>query len=599
MAQEFRRHTMSPADAQRATILVVEDVPANLSVLLDLLSGAGFTVLVAEDGESALEQVAYAQPALILLDVMMPGLDGFATCRQLKANPATREIPVIFMTGLSDTVDKVRGLELGAVDYITKPFQHEEVLARVNTHLELQQLKLRLQESEERLARIIESATDAIVAFDSDGRITLFNRAAERVFRCPSNAAIGRACEAFFSPSLYGLVGDFMRGNPRRASIWLPDGLGAVRADGESFRIEASLASAEARDQPIYILFVRDIEERRKAEAEVGQLRGLNRYLQDELLEAEAGANLVGTAGLQGVMQHVRQVAGTDASVLVTGETGTGKELIAQAIHRMSARSGKPLVKLNCAVLPANLIESELFGHEKGAFTGALARKAGRFELADEGTLFLDEVGELALDLQAKLLRVLQNGEFERLGSTRTQKSDVRIIAATNRNLAEEAAAGRFRADLYYRLNVFPIELPPLRARPEDIAQLVEHFVSHYAAKYGRHIDAVTDAQLNVLRAYRWPGNVRELQHVIERAVILTQGSQLALGDWFRDATPTPTPAAGGALTLEEAERAHILKVLEQTDWRVSGKAGAAERLGLRPTTLESRMKRLAINRKA
>jgi len=294
------------------------------------------------------------------------------------------------------------------------------------------------------------------------------------------------------------------------------------------------------------------------------------------------------------VMQQVRQVASTDASVLVTGETGTGKELIAQAIHRMSVRSGKPLVKLNCAALPANLIESELFGHEKGAFTGALTRKAGRFELADHGTLFLDEVGELALDLQAKLLRVLQDGEFERLGSTRTQKADVRIIAATNRNLAAEAAAGRFRADLYYRLNVFPIELPPLRERPEDVGPLVGHFVHHYSTKYGKHIEAVPDAQLSVLRAYRWPGNVRELQHVIERAVILSRGSQLALGDWFRDATP----AACQTVTLEEAERAHILKILEQTDWRVSGKAGAAERLGLRPTTLESRMKRLAINRK-
>jgi len=585
---------MSPADTDRPQILVVEDFPANLSMLLDLLSGAGFAVAVAEDGESALEQVNYVHPKLILLDVMMPGLDGFATCRQLKANPATRDIPVIFMTGLADTADKLKAFELGAVDYITKPFQYEEVLARVSTHLELQQLRLRLQASEDRLSRIIESATDAIVALDHEGHITLFNHAAERVFRCPSSAAVGQPSRQFLSPPLCELLAGFMESRERRAPIWLPDGLSAVRADGEPFLIEASLSCAEADDQPIYILFMRDIEERRKAEAEVGQLRGLNRYLEEELLEAEAGANLVGTAGLQLVMQQVRQVAGTDASVLVTGETGTGKDLIAQAIHRMSARSGKPLVKLNCAALPANLIESELFGHEKGAFTGALTRKAGRFELADQGTLFLDEVGELALDLQAKLLRVLQDGEFERLGSTRTQKADVRIVAATNRNLAAEASAGRFRADLYYRLNVFPIELPPLRERPEDVGPLVEHFVCHYATKYGKHVDAVADAQLGVLRAYRWPGNVRELQHVIERAVILTRGSQLALGNWFGDATP----AASQTVTLEEAERAHILKVLEQTDWRVSGKAGAAELLGLRPTTLESRMKRLAIIRK-
>ncbi|CAB3790020.1 Anaerobic nitric oxide reductase transcription regulator NorR [Pararobbsia alpina] len=586
---------MSPADTDRPLILVVEDVPANLSILLDLLSGDRFAVSVAEDGESALEQVNYVRPDIILLDVMMPRLDGFATCRQLKANPATRDIPIIFMTGLTDTVDKVRGLELGAVDYITKPFQHEEVLARVSIHLELKQLRQRLQESEERLSRIIESAMDAIVALDHEGRVTLFNRAAERVFRCPASAAVGRFCKQFLAARLCRVLGDYMRCDGRPAPIWVPEGHSAVRADGEAFRIEASLSCAEAGGQTIYILILRDIEERRQAEAEVGQLRGLNRYLQEELLEAQAGEELVGAAGLHHVLEQVRQVAGTDASVLVSGETGTGKELIAQAIHRKSARGNKPLVKLNCAALPANLIESELFGHEKGAFTGAVARKAGRFELADGGTLFLDEIGELALDLQAKLLRVLQDGEFERLGGTRTQKVDVRIIAATNRSLAEEAAAGRFRADLYYRLNVFPIALPPLRERTGDIAPLVAYFVRRYAAKYGKHIDAVPEARLGVLQGYRWPGNVRELQHVIERAVILTQGSQLALGDWFRDVTPT----ARDALTLEDAERAHILKALEQTGWRVSGKAGAAERLGLRPTTLESRMKRLAITRKA
>jgi formate hydrogenlyase transcriptional activator len=606
--------TMSSAADQQPLVLVVEDIPANLSILLDLLSANGCSVSVAEDGESALEAIEYAAPDLILLDVMMPGLDGFATCARLKANPATRDIPVIFMSALTDTVDKVRGLELGAVDYITKPFQHEEVLARVGTHLELRRLAARLEESEQRLSRIIESAMDAIIALDEAGHVTLFNRAAERVFRCVAGEALGKPCNRFLSEPLCRLLGDYMRGQRPQAPVWVPEGHSAVRADGGAFAIEATLSWADASGKAIYTLILRDIEERRRAEAEVGQLRGLNRCLREELREAQADEELIGPEGLRHVMEQVRQVACTDASVLVSGETGTGKELIAHAIHRMSPRASRQLVKLNCAALPASLIESELFGHEKGAFTGALARKAGRFELADGGTLFLDEIGELALDLQAKLLRVLQDGEFERLGGTRTQKVDVRIVAATNRSLADEAAAGRFRADLYYRLNVFPVALPPLRERRADIAALAAHFVRRFGAKYGKHIDAMSEGQLAVLESYRWPGNVRELQHVIERAVILSQGTQLALGDWFRDAaaaavpmsppTPTtPTTAEAGRadsspLTLEEAERLHILRVLEETGWRVSGKSGAAERLGLKPTTLESRMKRLAINRK-
>jgi PAS domain S-box-containing protein len=611
----------------RPLILVVEDAPANLSILLELLSSHGFEVSVAEDGESALEQLHHMRPDLILLDVLMPKLDGFETCARLKANPATREIPVIFMSGLSETVDKVKGFALGAVDYITKPIQHDEVLARVSTHLELQRLRHCLLESEARLSGIVESMMDAVVALDRTGCITFFNRAAERVFRCAAHAALGAPCGRFLSEPLCRLLGDYLREEPGAAPMCVPEGQNAVRADGTVFPIEASLSYAEAQGEAIYTLILRDIAERRKAQAEVGQLRGLNRYLEDELREASECERIVGATGLDLVMQQVQQVAATDATVLVSGETGTGKELIAQEVHKLSRRHGKPLVKLNCAALPANLIESELFGHEKGAFTGALSRKAGRFELADGSTLFLDEVGELALDLQAKLLRVLQEGEFERLGGVRTQKVDVRIVAATNRSLADEAAAGRFRADLYYRLNVFPIALPPLRDRPEDVAPLAAHFARRYAAKYGKRIDALTPAQLATLERYRWPGNVRELQHVIERAVILSQGSRLALGDWFGEAAaPAASHAAAVGLaagvsaavsavtaapsgfaaadtcvapTLEENERAYILSVLEQTNWRVSGKAGAAERLGMKPTTLESRMKRLAIVRKS
>jgi formate hydrogenlyase transcriptional activator len=442
---------------------------------------------------------------------------------------------------------------------------------------------------------------DAIIVVNETGCVILFNRAAERVFRCTAGTTIGQPCQRFLSERLCQVLTEYMSGEPPQAPIWVPPGHHAVRADGEVFAIEASLSQAESGGQAIYTLILRDVEERKKAEAEMGKLRGLTQYLEEELRAAQEGEELIGaTGGLSDVMGQVRQVAGTDATVLIIGETGTGKEPISQAIHRLSWRKDKPLVKLNCAALPENLIESELFGHEKGAFTGALARKPGRFELADGGTLFLDEIGELPLDLQAKLLRVLQEGEFERLGGTHTLKVDVRIIAATNRDLSRRTQEGHFRSDLYYRLNVFPITLPPLRERQDDILPLVTHFVHKYAAKYGKTIESVSEPQLAALQNYAWPGNVRELQHVLERAVILTQGTCLALGNWFQEAHPgspagSPTSPLG---TLEEVERTHIIKALEAANWRLSGTGGAAELLGLKYTTLQSRMQKLGITRK-
>jgi transcriptional regulator with GAF, ATPase, and Fis domain len=279
----------------------------------------------------------------------------------------------------------------------------------------------------------------------------------------------------------------------------------------------------------------------------------------------------------------------------VTGETGTGKELIARAIHNLSTRKQGVLVKVNCAAIPAGLIESELFGHEKGAFTGALARKIGRFELADNATIFLDEVGEIPLDLQTKLLRVLQEGEFERLGSAKTIKVNVRVIAATNRDLDKEVREGSFRSDLFYRLNVFPIQLPALRDRKQDIQLLVSYFVRKYSAMMGKKVESVSAKSLETLKHYPWPGNIRELEHVIERAVILSQGPELDLGDWM----PRGSPGIGATplVTLEDVERSHITAILTQTAWRVSGEKGAAKILGLNPTTLEARMKKLGIQR--
>ena len=301
------------------------------------------------------------------------------------------------------------------------------------------------------------------------------------------------------------------------------------------------------------------------------------------------------SSALESVLEQVEQVAPTDSTVLIQGETGTGKELIARAVHNLSARCGRPFIKLNCAAIPFDLLESELFGHERGAFTGAIAQKIGRFELADKGTLFLDEVGDIPPGLQPKLLRVLQEQEFERLGSTRTHQVDVRLVAATNRNLVDMVKRNEFRSDLYYRLNVFPIPLPPLRERREDIPALVQHFVEIYVRRMGKQIENIPSETMSALASYQWPGNIRELQNFIERSVILSVGSDLRppLAELKRGAEVESMDA----VTLEEAERDHIRKTLEQTRWVVAGPNGAAARLGIKRSTLYFRMQKLGISR--
>jgi formate hydrogenlyase transcriptional activator len=298
---------------------------------------------------------------------------------------------------------------------------------------------------------------------------------------------------------------------------------------------------------------------------------------------------------LERVLQQVEQVAPTDSTVLIQGETGTGKELVARAIHNLSMRCGQPIIKLNCAAIPFDLLESELFGHERGAFTGAIAQKIGRFELADKGTLFLDEVGDIPAGLQPKLLRVLQEQEFERLGSVRTHHVDVRLVAATNRNLADMVKRNEFRSDLYYRLNVFPIPLPPLRGRREDIPALVEHFVAIYALRMGKQIEHIPRETMSAITSYPWPGNIRELQNFIERSVILTCGNVLQSPlESLKSATAVECVEA---ITLEDVERDHICKILEETRWVVAGPNGAAARLGIKRSTLYFRMQKLGISR--
>jgi len=310
----------------------------------------------------------------------------------------------------------------------------------------------------------------------------------------------------------------------------------------------------------------------------------------------DAFAGMIGSSeAIQRVKKQVRTVASTDSTVLLEGETGTGKELVSRAVHELSQRKNRALIKFNCAAIPHGLLESELFGHERGAFTGAIARKLGRFELADQGTLFLDEVGEIPLELQVKLLRILQEQEFERLGGTQTLRVNVRLVAATNRNLAAMVSDQQFRSDLFFRLNVFPIRVPALRERTEDIPLLADRFLKEYSRRMDKRIDTIPQSTVERLKQHPWPGNVRELQNFIERAVILTTGSILnaPLGDLKTPAGAEPIPA----VTLREAESSHILKTLRQTNWVLGGPRGAALRLGLKRTTLVSKMRKLGLSR--
>jgi PAS domain S-box-containing protein len=485
--------------------------------------------------------------------------------------------------------------------------------ARAAAELRRLRAEAAVREREEKLGRLVNSAMDAIIELDRNLSVNRVNAAAEKVFSCSSQEIVGQLFTHFLSSDsrerLANLIIELDLRPEGERYTWIPGGLSAQSASGEGFPAEATLSRFDIGREPFYTLILRNVNARLKAQQKIRSLTVEAEYLREEIKELQSFDEIVGQSKpLTRVLRDIEEVAGTDANVLILGETGTGKELIARAIHRNSRRREKPLIKVNCAAMPGTLIESELFGHEQGAFTGATKKREGRFALADGGTIFLDEIGELPVELQVKLLRVLQEGEFEPVGSSRTQKVDARVIAATNRDLKQATREGKFREDLYYRLNVFPIELPPLRERGDDIGLLAENFVRRFAQRMGRAIESLSEDCIRRLKSYGWPGNVRELQNVIERAVITSRDGRLnldrALPESGKISTTeyvSPEDAAKRVRTakeLDELERSNLIAALEATGWRVAGDSGAAQLLGMKPTTLSSRMKALGIERR-
>jgi PAS domain S-box-containing protein len=546
--------------------------------------------IVSPDGDRPLVIVP------VLLDGAWLGAAGFAGPRDAPWAAADVGLLELVAQGVARAVERRR------VDEASRAARAEAEAARADAEA----ARAEAEQARAEIDAIVSRIADAFVALDRDGRYRYVNDTACAVLGHPREELIGRE-PWVVDPAIEG--GRLQQAFGRAVREQRAQTIEVPHADGRrhfEIRVYPSPTGAS--------VFAEEITERKRREEELSSER---EYLLKEVGGLDAAPGLVGFGdGLAEVIERVGLVAAGSTSVLITGETGTGKELVARAIHERSPRRERLLVKVNCAAISSGLVESELFGHEKGAFTGALARRKGRFELAHGGTLFLDEVGELPLDLQAKLLRVLQEREFERVGGSETVRVDVRVLAATNRNLADMVAQGRFREDLYYRLNVFPVALPPLRARPRDVAVLAHAFLRRFARAAGKRLEGYSPEALRRLESYRWPGNVRELQNVVERAVILAGGPLVGVealpdlgppaaseGLGVRDPGAAPPvgqperPFVRLPRSIDTAERDYVARTLAETDWIIEGDRGAARRLGLHPNTLRSRLKRWGLRR--
>jgi len=615
------------SDLSKAKVLLVDHDPGSLQKLLGMLEPGGFQLLSASSIREALRVASRTLPDLVLIDVAMPEMDGFEVCAHLLTDPHTAHASVIFLAPLDDCESKARGLQLGAVDVINTPLLEEEVKARVGTHLTIARLHANLAEQNEQLTsakqHILEAVAEGIYGLDVEGNITFANPAASALTGYSEEELVGNSVHelhlyARWDGTPYHFIETRIYHTLRSGEVSAQETDVFWRKSGDHFPVAWNCAPilSEGQVQGAVLAF-QDISPRKRQESalrdaleEVEQLRDRlqaeNRYLQQELASGRGFDNIVGeSAALRTVLKQIEQVAPTNSSVLIMGESGTGKEALARAIHEHSARRDRPLIKVNCGAITPSLIESELFGHEKGAFTGALKQRQGYFEVADGGTIFLDEIGELPLDAQVKLLRVLQEQELNRVGSEEPVRVDVRVITATNRDLGKMVEQNKFRMDLFYRLNVFPLYVPPLRERREDIPLLVRKFLREEGRRLGREFNRVSEESLHLLQDYHWPGNIRELQNVIQRSAILAQDPVVSIApDLVKsnlsaniDRDARVTAKEGGFSTLAENESTYIRRVLEHTNWLIAGKGGAAEILGMPASTLRSRMKKLGIIR--
>jgi len=549
----------------KPTILVIDDHPEELSALFTELQLNGYSLLVSQNGAESFKIISRILPDIILLDVRLPDMDGFEVCRRLKQNKILYHIPVLFTTGIMELEGKLEGFKVGGADYITKPFQLEEVLARVKTHLTIRQLQRALNEEKERFKGLSDVTFEGILLHDG-GRIIEVNQSLERMFGFFRNQLLERRVHDLLSPEFRELAEELTGENTEGAR----EAQGR-RMDGTFVLLEIQSRAVHYQDRPLRVLALRDISWRKNLEQETRKLSSENVVLKASLSDRDHLGELIGRGpAMQKAYERLLKAAVSDAPVMLYGETGVGKELAARTIWQLGEKYTRTFISVNCAAIPEPLFESQFFGYRKGAFTGATSDEPGYFDQATDGVLFLDEISELTPPLQAKLLRVLNNGEYTPVGDTRTRIADVRIIAATNRPLREMVASGRFREDLFHRLHVINLHMPPLRQHKEDLPLLIHHFLRHLVPD-GDARSILPTGILERFREYDWPGNVRELANEVRRYVAMDEVE-----------LQSPHTSSGQSLegdSLAEKIAAYERRVIEETLNSVNGNRVRASEL--------------------